>query len=411
MGKEEQGRLIAALDIGTSKVVAIVGRIQEDDVIDIVGLGSAPCKGLRRGSVVNIESTVQSIQAAVEQAELMSGCQIHSVYVGISGSHVNSYNSHGVEGIQNQEVSRDDIERVIDSAKAVAIPNDQSLLHILPQEYSIDKQGGIREPLGMTGVRLETYVHLVSVGVSAVQNLEKCITRCGLRAEEFILEQLASGDAVLTQDEKELGVCVVDIGGGTTDIAVYIDGAVRHSAVIPMAGDQVTDDIAMALKVPADKSDDIKVRYACALVSMTNESETVSIPGVGDRPARVIRRADLADIVERRYAELFTRVCDELDRHDLLDRIPAGLVLSGGGANIQGAVDLAEAIIDVPIRVGLPQHFSGMVEAARNPIYATAVGLLLYGKQLLNSVSAQDASLGRMKSVFSTVRNWITGNL
>ena len=314
MGSVQDKKLIVGLDIGTSKVVAIVGEISLDGEIEIVGIGSSPSKGMKKGVVVNIESTVQSIQRAVEEAELMAGCQIHSVYVGIAGSHVRSLNSHGIVAIKDKEVYRADLERVIDAAQAVAIPADQKILHILPQEYVIDDQEGIKEPLGMSGVRLEAKVHLVTCAVNAAQNIEKCIRRCGLEVEEIILEQLASSYSVLTDDERELGVCMVDIGGGTTDIAIFTEGSIRHTGVIPIAGDQVTNDIAMALRTPTQHAEEIKIKYACALTQLAGPDDTIKVPSVGDRPPRDLSRQSLAEVVEPRYDELFTLVQAELRR-------------------------------------------------------------------------------------------------
>lgn len=300
MAGVEENNMIVGLDIGTSKVVAIVGKRGDDGQIEIVGIGSHPSKGLKRGVVVNIETTVQAIQRAVEEAELMAGCQIHSVYAGIAGSHIRSMNSHGIVAIRDREVMQADIDRVIDAAQAVAIPADQKILHILPQEYVIDSQEGIKEPLGMSGVRLEAKVHLVTCAVNAAQNIEKCVQRCGLEVDDIILEQVASSYSVLTEDEKELGVCVVDIGGGTTDMAIFTGGSIRHTAVIPIAGDQVTNDIAMALRTPTQNAEEIKIRYACALAQLAGAEETIKVPCVGDRPSRDLSRQALAEVVEPR---------------------------------------------------------------------------------------------------------------
>ena len=375
-------KMIVGLDIGTSKVVAIVGQIKPDGSLDIVGLGSQPSRGMKKGVVVDIEATVKSIQRAVEEAELMAGCQIHSVYTGIAGSHVRSLNSHGIVAIRDREVTQADIERVIDAAQAVAIPADQKTLHVLPQEYVVDNQEGVREPVGMSGVRLEAKVHLVTCAVNAAQNIEKCVKRCGLEVEDIILEQLASSHAVLTDDERELGVCMVDIGGGTTDIAVFTEGAIRHTANIPIAGDQVTNDIAMALRTPKQYADEIKIKYACALTQLAGADETIKVPSVGDRPPRTLSRQNLAEVVEPRYDELFTLIQAELRRSGFEELIPGGIVLSGGSSKIEGAVELAEEIFHMPVRVGLPQGISGLTDVVRNPIYSTAVGLLLYGQKM-----------------------------
>jgi cell division protein FtsA len=371
--------MIVGLDIGTSKVVAIVGEVAADGSIEVVGIGTHPSKGMKKGVVVNIESTVQSIQRAVDEAELMAGCQIHSVYAGIAGSHIRSLNSHGIVAIKEQEVVGLDLERVLDAARAVAIPADQKVLHVLPQEYVIDNQEGIKEPHGMSGVRLEAKVHLVTCAVNAAQNVEKCIRRCGLEVEDIILEQLASSYSVLTDDERELGVCLVDIGGGTTDIAIFTEGSIRHTGVIPIAGDQVTNDIAMALRTPSQHAEEIKIRYACALTQLAGADQTIKVPSVGDRPPRDLSRQSLAEVVEPRYDELFTLIQAELRRSGYEDLIPSGIVLTGGTSKMEGAVELAEEIFHMPVRVGYPQSIEGLADIVRNPVYSTAVGLLLYG--------------------------------
>jgi len=412
MGSVQDKKLIVGLDIGTSKVVAIVGEIGLDGSIEIIGIGSNPSKGMKKGVVVNIESTVQSIQRAVEEAELMAGCQIHSVYVGIAGSHIRSLNSHGIVAIKDKEVYRADLERVIDAAQAVAIPADQKILHILPQEYIIDNQEGIKEPLGMSGVRLEAKVHLVTCAVNAAQNIEKCIRRCGLEVEEIILEQLASSYSVLTDDERELGVCLVDIGGGTTDIAIFTDGSIRHTGVIPIAGDQVTNDIAMALRTPTQHAEEIKIKYACALTQLAGADDTIKVPSVGDRPPRDLSRQSLAEVVEPRYDELFTLVQAELRRSGFEDLVPAGIVLTGGTSKMEGVVELAEEIFHMPVRVGYPQTVRGLNDIVRNPVYATSVGLLQYG--MLHRVDSGAASSGKSvnaaEGVLSRAKAWLQSN-
>lgn len=381
MASSNGGRMIVGLDIGTSKVVAIVGEISSTGDLSIVGIGSHKSVGLKKGVVVNIESTVQSIQRAIEEAELMAGCQIHSVYVGIAGNHIRSLNSHGIVAIRDREVYSQDLERVLDAAQAVAIPADQKILHILPQEYLIDDQEGVKEPLGMSGVRLEAKVHLVTCAVNAAQNIEKCIRRCGLEVEDVILEQLASSYAVLTDDEKELGVCLVDIGGGTTDIAIFTEGAIRHTGVIPIAGDQVTNDIAMALRTPTQHAEEIKIRYACALAKLTGVDETIKVPSVGDRPARDLSRQALAEVVEPRYEELFTLIQNELQRSGFEDMVAAGIVLTGGTSKMEGVIELAEEIFHMPVRLGSPVNVKGLKDIVANPIYSTGVGLLMYGME------------------------------
>jgi cell division protein FtsA len=334
---------------------------------------------LKKGTVVNIESTVQSIQRAIEEAELMAGCRIHSVYAGIAGSHIRSMNSHGIVAIRDREVFAADIERVIDAAQAVAIPADQKILHILPQEFIIDSQEGVKEPLGMSGVRLEAKVHLVTCATNAYQNIEKCIKRCGLETDEIILEQLASSYSVLTEDEKELGVCMIDIGGGTTDIAIFTEGAIRHTGVIPIAGDQVTNDIAMALRTPTEFAEELKIKYACALSQLASPDEMIKVPSVGDRAPRELSRQALADVVEPRYDELFHLIQAEIRQSGYADMLAAGLVFTGGTSKMEGVVELAEEIFHLPVRIGMPSEVRGLADIVRNPIYATGVGLLLYG--------------------------------
>lgn len=409
MTKTPEKKLIVGLDIGTSKVVAIVGEVNADDRIDIIGIGSNPSRGLKKGVVVNIESTVQSIQRAVEEAELMAGCQIHSVFTGIAGSHINSLNSHGIVAIRDQEVNPQDVERVIDAAKAVAIPADQKILHVLPQEFVIDNQEGIREPIGMSGVRLEAKVHMVTGAVSAAQNIVKCVRRCGLDTDDIILEQLASSYSVLTEDEKELGVCIVDIGGGTTDIAIFTEGAIRHTAVIPIAGDQVTNDIAVALRTPTQHAEDIKIKYACALRQLTSLEDTIEVPGVGERAPRRLSRQTLAEVVEPRYEELFNLIQAELRRSGFEEIIPAGIVLTGGSSKMEGLIELAEEVFHMPVRLGVPQFVKGLADVVRNPIYATGVGLLLYGHQQSKEQNFSVHRKADFNSIFARMKSWFSG--
>ncbi len=409
MSRKTDKNLIVALDIGTSKVVAIVGEITDANEVEIIGIGSHPSRGMKKGVVVNIESTVQSIQRAVEEAELMAGCQIHSVYAGIAGSHIKSLNSHGIVAIRDKEVVSGDVERVIDAARAVAIPADQKILHVLPQEFIIDTQEGIREPIGMSGVRLEARVHLVTGAVSAAQNIVKCVRRCGLEVDDIILEQLASSHAVLSDDEKELGVCLVDIGGGTTDIAVFTEGAIRHTAVIPIAGDQVTNDIAVALRTPTQNAEDIKIKYACALTQLANADETIEVPSVGERPARRLARQTLAEVVEPRYEELFTLIQAELRRSGFEDLCAAGIVLTGGTSKMEGAVELAEEIFHMPVRIGVPQGVSGLVDVVRNPIFSTGVGLLLFGAKNRGGVVGNGKN-DNVQDVWRRMKSWFQGN-
>ncbi|MDE2234026.1 MAG: cell division protein FtsA [Gammaproteobacteria bacterium] len=412
MARKTDKQLIVGLDVGTSKVVAIVGEILTDGSIEIVGIGSHPSRGLKRGVVVNIESTVQSIQRAVAEAELMAGCQIHSVYAGIAGSHVRSLNSHGVVAIRDKEVTAGDVERVIDAARAVSIPADQRILHILPQDFVIDGQDGIREPIGMSGVRLEVHVHIVTGAMSAAQNIVRCVERCGLKVDDIILEQIASSYSVLNEDEKELGVCLVDVGGGTTDIAVFTDGAIRHTAVIPIAGDQVTNDIAVALRTPTHHAEEIKIKYACALPQLASADETIEVPSVGERPPRRLARQTLAEVVEPRYEELYSLIQTELRRSGFEDAVPAGIVLTGGSAKMEGAVELAEEVFHAPVRLGVPQYVTGLVDVVRNPIHATGVGLLLFGAQSLprDGMERRSNANVNIKDVWQRMKQWFQGS-
>jgi len=410
MSKKADNNLIVGLDIGTSKVVAIVGEVMTDGEIEIIGIGTQQSRGLKKGVVVNIESTVQSIQRAVEEAELMAGCQIKSVYAGIAGSHVKSINSNGVVAIKDKEVTAADVARVIDAAKAVAIPADQKILHVLPQEFLIDNQEGIRDPISMSGVRLEARVHLVTGAVSAAQNIVKCVRRCGLEVDDIILEQLASSAAVLTDDEKELGVCLVDIGGGTTDIAVFVDGAIRHTAVIPIAGDQVTNDIAVALRTPTQYANDLKIKYACALRQLASPDETIEVPSVGDREPRRLARQTLAEVVEPRYEELLSLVQAELRRSGFEEICAAGIVLTGGSSKMEGVIELAEEIFHMPVRLGVPQHVNGLVDVIRNPIHATGVGLLLFGNKQRSGFASHELDENSGDSLWKRMKSWFQGN-
>ncbi|TAL46048.1 MAG: cell division protein FtsA [Methylovulum sp.] len=399
--------LIVGLDIGTSKVAAIVGELTSDGGIEVIGIGTSPSRGLKKGVVVNLESTVQSIQRAIEEAELMAGCQIKSVFAGIAGSHIRSLNSHGVVAIKDKEVTQYDIDRVIDSARAVAIPADQKILHILPQEFVIDLQDGIKEPIGMSGIRLEAKVHMVTGSVSASQNIIKCIRRCGLEVEDIVLEQLASCNSVLTEDEKELGVCLIDMGGGTTDIAIFVEGAIKHTAVIPIAGDQVTNDIAVALRTPTVNAEDIKRRYACALTQLASVDGVIEVPSIGDRAPRKISTQNLAEIIEPRYEELMLLVQAEIRRSGNEELIAAGIVLTGGSSKVMGLIELAEEIFHMPVRMGGPENVTGLTEVVRNPVHSTGVGLLMYGKDHQGIGRSIDAD---GEGWMVKVKSWFQGN-
>ena len=406
----DQPQRIVGLDIGTSKVAAVVGEVLPDRSIEVIGIGTHPSHGMKKGVVVDIDSTVQSIQRAVEEAELMAGCQVDSVYAGIAGSHIRGINSVGIVAIRDGEVRQQDVDRVIDAAKAMAIPADQRVLHILPQEYLIDSQDGVKQPLGMSGVRLEAKVHMVTCATNAMQNIEKCIERCDLAVNDIILEQLAASYSVLTDDERALGVCLVDIGGGTTDIAVFTDGAIRHTAVIPIAGDQVTNDLAMALMTPTQHAEEIKIRYACALTQLAKAEETLQVPGAGDRPPRQATRQTLAEVVQPRYDELFTLVQAELRRSGYEDLVGAGVALTGGSAKMEGVVELAEEIFHMPVSLAAPRGVSGLADVVRNPIYATGLGLVMFGEEQERS-GGRGARALPLGGLLARIRGWLTNNL
>lgn len=411
MARKPDRQHIVGLDIGTSKIVAIVGEVSKEGSVEVVGVGVHPSRGLKKGVVVNIESTVQSIQRAVEEAELMAGYEISAVYAGIAGAHVRSLNSHGIVAIRDKEVTSADVDRVIDAARAVAIPADQKILHVIPQEFVIDQQDGIREPVGMSGVRLEARVHIVTGAVSAAQNIEKCVRRCGLTVQDIVLEQLASSYAVLAEDEKDLGVCLVDIGGGTTDIAIFSEGGLRHTAVIPIAGDQVTNDIAIALRTPTKSAEEIKLKYACALPQLASGEETIEVPSVGQRPPRRLARLTLAEVVEPRYAELFALIQAEIRRSGYEDLAPAGIVLTGGASKMEGAVELAEEIFHMPVRLGAPTGVGGLAEVVRNPIHSTGVGLLIFARDALRGDHGPaPVQFTGFREMLMRMRSWFEGN-
>ncbi|BCA94255.1 cell division protein FtsA [Legionella antarctica] len=411
MAKKSEKNIITGLDIGTSKIIALIGEVTTDGAIEIIGIGRHPSRGLKRGVVVDIEATVNSIQRAVQEAELMAGCEVRTVYAGIAGSHIRSLNSHGIVAIRDKEVSPADVERVIDAAKAVAIPADQKILHILPQEFIIDHQGSIREPIGMAGVRLESRVHIVTGSVSSAQNIVKCVRRCGLEVNDIILEQLASSHAVLTEDEKDLGVCLIDIGGGTTDIAIFSEGAIQHTAVIPIAGDQVTNDIAMALRTPTKAAESIKISHAYALPELANANQMLEVASVNDRPGRKISAKALSDVVAARYEELFSLVRNELRRSGFEDLMAAGIVLTGGASNIRGVIELAELCFEMPVRKGCAHYVSGLSEATENPSFATGVGLLLHGfQQQYEGGYNVPAMSDNSKGIWSRMKEWFQGN-
>jgi cell division protein FtsA len=406
----EHKNLIVGLDIGTSKIVAIVAEVLPEGRLEIIGMGSHPSRGLKKGVVVNIESTVNAIQRALEEAELMADCKIREVITGIAGSHIKSFNSHGMVAIKDKEVAQADVDRVIETARAVSIPMDQQILHILTQEFIIDGQEDVREPLGMAGVRLEVKVHIVTGAVSAAQNIMKCVRRCGLEVRDLILQPLASALAVLSEDEKDLGVCLVDIGGGTTDIAVFTEGAIRHTAVIPIAGDQITNDIAMALRTPTKDAEDIKVAHGCALRQLAEANQMIEVPGVGERGPRTLSRQTLAEVIEPRVEELYSLIQAELRRSGFEELLSSGIVLTGGSSALQGMVELGEEVFHMPVRIGAPSYSGGLAEVVKSPRYSTGVGLLLSGFEQHKRHQIIRLQTSSFQQILERMKSWFKGN-
>ena len=407
----ESKELIVGLDIGTSKIVAVVAEVASDGRLNVLGVGAQEARGLSRGVVVNIEDTVQAISKVIQEVELMADCRVKDVYTGIAGSHIRSFNSNGMVAIKDKEVSPGDIDRVIETARAMPIPAEQEILHILTQEFVIDGQDGIREPIGMSGMRLEVKVHIVTGAISAAQNIVKCVRRCGLDVNDLVLQPLASSYAVLSEDEKDLGVCLIDIGGGTTDIAVWAQGAIRHTAVIPIAGNQVTNDIAMALRTPTRDAEDIKRRSGCALADLANPEEVIEVAGVDDRPSRKLSRRALADVIQPRVEELFEIVQAELRRSGYENVLSSGIVLTGGSASMPGMIELGEEIFHMPVRLGEPKYSGPLVDVIKSPRYATAFGLILEAyNQRKRGQQVREKQGGGVKDVFSSMRAWFEKN-
>lgn len=402
--------LIVGLDIGTSKVVAMVAEVLPDGHHEVIGLGQSESKGLKKGVVVNIESTVESIQRALEEAELMADCNIRNVYAGIAGSHIRSFNSSGMVAIKDKEVSAADISRVIETAKAVNIPTDQQLLHTVPQEFIVDNQEDVREPIGMSGIRLEVKVHIVTGAVSAVQNILKCVRRCGLEVSDLILQPMASADSVLTDDERELGVVLVDIGGGTTDIAVFSEGAIRHTAVIPIAGDQITNDIAMALRTPTVEAEEIKLRFGVAKQVLADPADTLEVPGLGDHNARTLSRQALAAVIEPRVEELLALVHQVVRESGYEEVLSSGIVLTGGTSLMPGICELAEDVLLKPARVGVPEYKGQLADVVRSPRYSTVLGLLKEAKRQYMRGYIVTKQEGSFKAVWQRMKEWFLGN-
>jgi cell division protein FtsA len=406
----ETKNLIVGLDIGTSKIAAIVAELNADGGFEVIGMGSSPSRGLKKGVVVNIESTVNAIQRALEEAELMADVKIREVLTGIAGSHIKSFNSHGMVAIKDREVSQADVDRVVETAKAIPIPTDQQILHVLNQEFVIDGQEDVREPLGMSGVRLEVKVHIVTGAVSAAQNIMKCVRRCGLDVSDLILQPLASAVAVLSEDERDLGVCLADIGGGTTDLAVFTQGAIRHTAVIPIAGDQITNDIAMALRTPTKEAEEIKRRHGCALRELADAQDMIEVPGVGDRGPRKLSRQTLAEVIEPRVEELYSLIQAELRRSGFEELLSSGIVITGGSAAMQGMVELGEEVFHMPVRLGLPTYAGPLSEVIRNPRYSTGLGLLMAGVDQRQRQQIAKMQNGSFKQIFERMRKWFETN-
>ena len=406
----ENKDLIVGLDIGTSKIVALVAEALPEGGINIIGMGSAPSRGLKKGVVVDIEATVSAIQRALEEAELMANCKITQVYTGIAGSHIKAQNSSGMLPIRDREVSQSDKDRVVEIARALNIPADQQVLHVLPQEYIIDGQDGVREPLGMSGVRLEVKVHIVTGAVSAAQNIVKCVRRCGLEVQDLLLQPLASSKAVLNNDEKDLGVCLVDIGGGTTDIAVYTRGAIQHVAVIPIAGDQITNDIAMTLRTPTREAEDLKIQHGTALRQLADPKEMIEVPGIGERGPRMLSKQLLSEVIEPRAEELYGLVLAELRRSGFAEQLSSGIVLTGGSSQMRGMVELAEEVFDMPVRIGTPEYIGGFSERVKSPRFATSVGLLLTGLEKHETDQAARIQGASFKQILERMKSWFQQN-
>ncbi|MFT5277170.1 MAG: cell division protein FtsA [Glaciecola sp.] len=407
MSKSSERDLIVGLDIGTSVIKAIVGELLDDDSISIIGVGTHKSRGMDKGGVNDLNLVVQSVKQAVNEMELMADCSVSSVFMSISGRHVQCQNESGMVPINNQEVTQDDVDNVIHAARSVPMAAERKLLHVLPQEFVIDVQEGIKNPIGMSGVRMEAAAHIITCAEDMAKNLVKCVESCDLSVDQTIFSALASSYAVLTDDERELGVCVVDIGGGTMDIVIYTDGAIRHTAVIPLAGNQITSDIAKIFRTPMSNAEDIKTKYACALKDMVSMEDNIEVPSVGGRPARVMSRHTLAEVIEPRYQELFELAYEQIKASGLEEQIAAGLVITGGTAKMEGAVEFAEEIFQMPVRVGKPHSVKGLAEYVDDASFATAVGLLQYGKQNINN--KRTSSKKGEESVLKRIQSWFKG--
>jgi cell division protein FtsA len=401
----KDNNLLVGLDIGTTKICTIVGEVQ-NGLVNIIGIGSHPSRGLRKGVVVNIEGTVQSIRKAIEEAELMAGCEIDSVFAGIAGGHIRGINSHGVIAVKNREITGQDIKRVIDAASAIAIPMDREVIHVLPQEYIVDDQDGIRDPIGMCGVRLEGKVHIVTGAVTSAQNIIRCTNRAGLHVNDIVLEQLGCSEAVLSPEEKDLGAGVVDIGGGTTDLVIFCNGSIKHTSVLSLAGNHITNDISLGLRTPAEEAEKLKKKYGCALVSMVNKEEMIEVPSVGGRKSRTLSRQTLAEIIEPRVEEVLTLVQGEIVRSGYANLIGSGIVLTGGTAIMEGMPEIAEQIFNLPVRRGYPAGISGLADLVNSPIFATGVGLVVYGSRNRSKSRFRIGETNIFTKVSRRMRDW-----
>jgi cell division protein FtsA len=400
------GKIIVGLDIGTTKICAVVGEVVHDTV-EIIGVGTHPSEGLRKGVVINIEKTVNSIKEAIEEAETMAGCEISSVYAGIAGGHIKGFNSHGVIALKEREVTRKDIDRVIEAASAVAIPMDREVIHVLEQEFIVDEQDGIMDPLGMSGVRMEAKIHIVTGAVTSAQNIIKCANRAGLDVHDIVLEAIASSEAVLTDEERNLGVALIDFGGGTTDMAVFSRGSIKHTSVLALGGDNLTYDISIGIRTATLEAEKIKMKYGCALTSMIGSDETIEVPGVGGRGPRTLPRQFLGEILEPRLEEIFTLIHSELIRAGYEDAVNSGVVITGGSSEMAGVPEIAEEIFNVPCRIGYPDKIGGLVEVVNKPMYATAVGLVLYGaKQSSSSKKFRIRDTNIFAKVMDRMKKW-----
>ena len=398
--------IVVGLDIGTTKICAIVGEVKQEG-LEIIGIGTHPSKGLRKGVVVNIDSTVQSIRKAVEEAELMAGCEINMVYVGIAGGHIKGFNSHGVIAVKDREIAKADIDRVIEAAQAITIPTDREVIHVIPQEYILDQQDCIQEPLGMSGTRLEAKVHIVTAAVASAQNIVKSVNKAGLAVADIVLQQIASSEAVLGQDERDLGVALVDIGGGTTDIAIYNNGTIKHTAVISLGGNQITGDIAVGIRTPSEEAEKIKKKFGCCMTSMIDKNETIEVPSVGGRKPRIVSRQILGEIIEPRVEELFQLVNQEITKSGYDSVITSGIVLTGGTAIMDGMLELAEQVFNLPVRRGLPTGIGGLVDVVKSPMYSTGVGLVLYGRKHSTMVLFERGGRQIFNKLFDRMRGWV----